>query len=96
MFGAPPFFSQGVTPLFRSIPAGVIGKGMMLAMINEGDLMLTQMRTRTLGLMLFGRTTWKDFYMLTSLYTPWMSISMELGKSQKASSIIKKDGSRAE
>jgi Lipase (class 3) len=36
-FGAPPIFSEDILPTFYSFPPDLIGKGLMLAIINEGD-----------------------------------------------------------
>ncbi|OCK76081.1 alpha/beta-hydrolase [Lepidopterella palustris CBS 459.81] len=36
-FGAPPIFSRDIHPVFSNIPSGLIGRGVLWSIINEGD-----------------------------------------------------------
>ncbi|OCK99460.1 alpha/beta-hydrolase [Cenococcum geophilum 1.58] len=36
-FGAPPIFSRDILPIFSSIPPGLVGKGELWSIVNEGD-----------------------------------------------------------
>ena len=36
-FGAPPIFSRDILPVFSNIPPGLVGKGELWSIVNEGD-----------------------------------------------------------